>query len=230
MLERYSKQIILKEIGQKGQEKINLASVLIVGCGGLGSAIALYLAAAGVGRIGLIDGDIITISNLNRQILYDENDLELWKVERAKKKILQLNSNLIVDIYKTKLNPENAVSIVGNYDVIVDGCDNYQTRYLMNDVCVELGKPYVYGAIDEYSGQVSVFNYKGGANYRDLYPNENVFKAQSGGVIGALPGVIGCIEANETIKIIINNENVLSNKLFTIDLLTMETFTVNINN
>jgi len=225
MFERYNRQIILDGIGIEGQNKIKNASVLIVGVGGLGSIVSLYLTAAGIGKIGLIDDDTVSISNLQRQILYKESDLNLPKVDCAKKRLNELNSEVSFVLYCEKLNSENVETIIPKYDIIVDGCDNFETRYLIDDVCVKYNKPYVFGAISEFSGQVSVFNYKGGATYQDLFPIETVKRKsgkQSSGVLGVLPGIIGSIEANEAIKIIAGIGDVLSNKLFSINLLTME--------
>jgi adenylyltransferase/sulfurtransferase len=176
-------------------------------------------------QIGLMDDDTVSISNLQRQILYKESDLNLPKVDCAKKRLQELNSEVSFDIYNAKLEVENADLIIQKYDIIVDGCDNFETRYLINDVCVKHAKPYVFGAISEFSGQVSVFNYKGSATYRDLFPIETVrgkSVKQPNGVLGVLPGIIGSIEANEVIKIITDVGDILSNKLFSINLLTME--------
>ena len=224
-MERYNRQIILDGIGIAGQNKIKNASVLIVGIGGLGSIISLYLTAAGVGKIGLIDDDTVSISNLQRQILYCESDLNLQKVDCAKKRLQKLNSEVEFITYSEKLNSENAEKIISEYDIIVDGCDNFETRYLIDDVCSKYKKPYVFGAISEFSGQVSIFNYKDSAKYQDLFPkktvNENTTKL-SNGVLGVLPGIIGTVEANEVIKIITEIGEILTNKLFSINILTME--------
>jgi len=223
-LERYNRQIILKEFGISGQEKINKAKVLIVGAGGLGSVISLYLTAAGIGTIGIIDDDIVSISNLQRQILYKENMLNKSKVECAKQILNELNSNTKIEIYNTKLTKHNAKDIIYKYDIVADGTDNIDSRLIINDKCLELAKPYVYGSICEFSGQVSVFNYKGSLNYRSLLSNNinpETF-SQSSGVLGVLPCIIGGIETNEIIKIITGIGTVLTNKLFTIDLLTLK--------
>jgi len=225
MFERYNRQIILDGIGIEGQNKLKNSSVLVVGVGGLGSVISLYLTAAGIGKIGLIDDDNVSISNLQRQILYKESELNLQKVDCAQKRLSELNSEVSFDIYSEKLNSENADLIIPKYDIIVDGCDNFETRYLIDDFCVKHNKPYVFGAISEFSGQVSVFNYKGCATYRDLFPKETVegkFAKQTNGVLGVLPGIIGSIQANEAIKIITGIGEILSNKLFFINILTME--------
>ena len=218
---RYIRHFNLEEIGEKGQQKIKNSSVLIVGVGGLGSPISLYLAAAGVGRIGIIDNDIVSLSNLQRQILYSENDLGKAKVEIAKQKLLALNSDIIVDCYNTRLTNENAADIIPKYDIIVDGCDNYDTRYCIDDICSKLCKPYVYGSIGEFKGQISVFNYKDGKRYKDLFPNCQTTKQALPGVMGVTPGIVGTIEAAEVIKIITGCGNVLTNKLLLIDILSM---------
>ena len=226
--ERYKRHISLEEIGLEGQKKLQNASVVIIGVGGLGSAISLYLTAAGIGKIGLVDDDVVSMPNLQRQILYSENEIATSKVECAKQRLEKLNSEVLIETFNLKLNESNAKQILGNYDIVVDGTDNFQARYLLNDTCIELGKPYVYGAINEFSGQVSVFNFNCNdgkkATYRDLYPNENEFKELklNNGVLGVLPGIIGCMEANEVIKIITGAGEVLSSKVFFIDLLTMK--------
>lgn len=226
-MQRYNRQLILNEIGEEGQEKLKKSKVLIIGAGGLGSPISIYLTAAGIGQIGIIDDDVVSISNLQRQILYSESDVDLIKVECAKNKLEKLNSEVKLDIYNKKLDENNAKTIISKYDIIVDGTDNTSSRFLINDTCLLLNKVYVYGAINEFHGQVSVFNYKGGANYRDLFSEGDVFPS-SKGVLGVLPGIIGCIEATEVIKIITGAGDVLSNKLFTIDLLTMQSHIFNI--
>lgn len=223
---RYKRHLLLKEIGADGQERLRSSSVLLVGVGGLGSPIALYLAAAGVGRIGLVDDDVVMLSNLQRQVLYEESEIGLPKVDCAARRLRAHASDLCVDAYPVRLTCANAAELIAPYDLVVDGCDNYQTRYLMNDVCRTQGKPYVYGSIGEFAGQVSVFNYEGGGDYRALYPEESFLIEKppiETGVMGTVPGVIGCIEATEVIKIITRCGEVLRNKLFTMDLLTMQT-------
>ncbi len=223
-MERYSRQIMLPEIGDEGQKKLSDASVLLVGVGGLGSPIALYLVGAGIGRIGLIDADTVSESNLQRQVLYTEKEVGLPKVTCAKLRLQALSGNTQIDTYQTYFSEENAYDLVKKYDLVIDGCDNFATRYLINDCCVAAGKPYVYGAIGEFSGQVSVFNYQGGMTYRDLYPDENDLTSRprtTHGVIGVVPGIIGCIEASEAIKIITGCGTPLSNRVFTIDIRSM---------
>ena len=229
MENRYNRQIILPEIAEEGQEKLKDARVLIVGVGGLGSPIALYLAGAGVGTIGLVDDDVVSESNLQRQVLYTEQEVGLPKAIQAQKHLQCLNGTLQIHAYPTRLTAENAETIFADYDIIVDGCDNFATRYLINDTCVRLNKVYVYGAIRAFDGQVSVFNYQNGKNYRDLFPDESEMVSMPPppkGVLGLTPGVIGCIEAGEVIKIICGYGEVLSGKLWHIDLKTMESYTI----
>lgn len=228
-MERYNRQIILPEIGEEGQNKLSKAKVLIVGVGGLGSPIALYLAGAGVGCIGLIDDDVVSISNLQRQVLYTEEEVGLPKAVQAKKRLEALNRDIKVEAYNMRLTAENADSIISDYDIVVDGCDNFQTRYLINDTCRKLDKVYVYGAIRAFDGQVSVFNYNGGPDYRSLFPDEEEMRlmpAPPKGVIGAIPGLVGCVEAGEVLKIIVGYGEVLSGKLWYIDLKTMQANTI----
>ena len=218
--ERYNRQIILSEIGLEGQKKLSNARVLIVGVGGLGSPISLYLAGAGVGTIGLMDGDVVDESNLQRQVLYSEPEIGLSKAEQAGKRLKALNENIQFDIYTERLTPENATDIISKYDIVVDGCDNFATRYLINDTCVALNKIYVYGAIRAFEGQVSVFNYQGGPNFRSFFPDEEEMyqlPPLPKGVMGVTPGLVGCAEANEVIKIICGYGEVLSGKLWFID-------------
>ena len=228
-MERYNRQIILPEIGKTGQEKLSKARVLIVGVGGLGSPIALYLAGAGVGTIGLVDDDVVSESNLQRQVLYTEDEIGLSKALQAQKRLQALNHDIQINAYPTRLTKENAASLIANYDIVVDGCDNFATRYIINDACAHWGRPYVYGAILAFEGQVSVFNYQGGPDYRTLYPDEEEMLAMPApfkGVLGVTPGVIGCMEANEVMKIIGGYGEVLSGKLWQIDLRAMESYTI----
>ena len=230
MDERYSRQTMLPDIGEAGQKKLSRARVLIVGAGGLGSPSALYLTAAGVGTVGLVDDDVVSESNLQRQILYTEAEVGLPKVECAQRRLSGLNSNTHVVCHPTRLTAQNAHSIIDGYDLVVDGCDNASTRYLIDEVCVCQGKPYVYGAIAEVRGQVSVFNYRGGPRYSNLYPRpETLPPPSTGGVIGVLPGIVGCTEAAEAIKIIIGCGEVLSGKLYLIDLLSLRHEIIEIN-
>lgn len=230
-MERYERQLILPEVGEEGQRRLRHAKVLIVGVGGLGSPAALYLAGAGVGRIGLVDDDTVNLCNLQRQVLYDEAGVGLPKVFQAKERLKALNSDITVCACPVRFTRENAETLMAPYDLVVDGCDNFATRYLINDTCVKQGKPYVYGAIRAFSGQVSVFNYQGGPDYRRLYPDEAEMLAlpvPSKGVLGVTPGLIGCTEAAEALKIIIGCGEVLSGRLWTIDLGTMRTSILNL--
>ncbi|MDJ0649936.1 MAG: molybdopterin-synthase adenylyltransferase MoeB [Xenococcaceae cyanobacterium MO_188.B19] len=213
----YSRHIILPEVGLEGQKRLKAASVLCIGTGGLGSPLLLYLAAAGIGRIGIVDFDIVDKSNLQRQIIHGTTWVGKPKIESAKDRILQINPNCQVDLYETALTSANALDILEPYDIVVDGTDNFPTRYLTNDACVLLNKPNVYGSIFRFEGQATVFNYQDGPNYRDLYPEPPppgmVPSCAEGGVLGVLPGIIGTIQATETIKIILGAENTLSGRL-----------------
>ncbi len=222
---RYSRHLILDEVGMAGQEKLKDSSVLCVGTGGLGSPLLMYLAAAGVGRIGLVDFDVVDASNLQRQIIHGTSRVGDPKVASARDRIADINPNVQVDVFEEALTSENALRILEPYDVVVDGTDNFPTRYLVNDACVILGKPNVYGSIFKFEGQASVFNYQGGPNYRDLYPEPPppglVPSCAEGGVLGILPGVIGCIQATETIKILLGQGTTLSGRLMLYDALNM---------
>ncbi|MFZ5478921.1 MAG: molybdopterin-synthase adenylyltransferase MoeB [Myxococcota bacterium] len=222
---RYSRHLILPEVGMEGQQKLKRASVLCVGTGGLGSPLLLYLAAAGVGRIGIVDFDVVDASNLQRQIIHGTKTVGKPKVQSAKERILDVNPFVQVDVYEEPLSSENALRILGPYDVVVDGTDNFPTRYLVNDACVLLGKPNVYGSIFRFEGQASVFNYQDGPNYRDLYPEPPppglVPSCAEGGVLGVLPGIVGCIQANETLKILLGVGTTLSGRLLLFDALGM---------
>lgn len=227
MNNRYSRQISLPEIGESGQRKLRDAKVLIVGAGGLGSPIALYLAGAGVSTIGLVDDDTVSISNLQRQILYAEAEVGQPKVHCAARRLQALNPEVRVHAYPFRLDPENARELISGYDVIVDGCDNFATRYLLSDCCSALGKPYVYGAIQGLEGQVSVFcRGEHPITYRHLYPDEagaEQMPPPDSSVIGTTPGIVGVVEANETLKLICGFGEVLEGKLWTIDLRNMQT-------
>lgn len=223
---RYDRQMILPEIGEEGQKKLLNAKVLIVGVGGLGSPIALYLAGAGVGCIGLVDDDVVSISNLQRQVLYSEKELGKSKAVCAAERLSALNSEIKVQPYSTRLTEDNAFDIIGEYDMVVDGCDNFATRYLINDICIRQGKPYIYGAICGFEGQVSVFNFGDRKkSYRDLYPDEEEMKRMPPppkGVMGITPAVVGSIEATEVLKVIGGFGDVLASELWTIDLRTLQ--------
>ncbi len=216
-VQRYSRHIILPEVGLEGQKKLKAASVLCIGTGGLGSPLLLYLAAAGIGRIGIVDFDIVDSSNLQRQIIHGTSWVGKPKIVSAKDRILEINPHCQVDLYETRISSENALDILAPYDVVIDGTDNFPTRYLTNDACVLLDKPNVYGSIFRFEGQATVFNYQGGPNYRDLYPEPPppgmVPSCAEGGVLGVLPGVIGTIQATEAIKIILGAPDTLSGRL-----------------
>jgi len=224
---RYDRQTMLPEIGEEGQAKLKNAKVLIVGVGGLGSPISLYLTAAGVGTIGLIDDDVVSLTNLQRQVLYTEAEIGESKVLCAAKRLKALNSEVAIHTYFTRLCKENALQLISAYDLVVDGCDNFATRYLINDVCKSLNKPYIYGAICGLDGQVSVFNAgEYPKEYRDLYPNEEEvlhMTPPSKGVVGVTPAIVGSMEANEVIKIVCGFGSILVGKIWTIDLRTGET-------
>lgn len=224
--ERYSRHLILPEVGVDGQKRLKAASVLCIGTGGLGSPLLLYLAAAGIGRIGIVDFDVVDNSNLQRQVIHATSWVGKPKIASAKNRILEINPHCQVDLYETMLSSENALDIVEPYDIVVDGTDNFPTRYLVNDACVLLNKPNVYGSIFRFEGQASVFNYQDGPNYRDLYPEPPppgmVPSCAEGGVLGVLPGVIGTIQATETVKIILGAGNTLSGRLLLYDALNMK--------
>jgi len=222
---RYSRHLLLGEVGVEGQRRLKGASVLCVGAGGLGSPLLLYLAAAGVGRIGIVDHDVVDASNLQRQIIHGTGTLGRSKLDSAKARILDIHPTCQVDLYPVAIKAHNALDLIAPYDVVIDGTDNFPTRYLVNDACCILGKPNVYGSIFKFEGQASVFNYRGGPNYRDLYPEPPppglVPSCAEGGVLGVLPGVIGCIQATETIKILLGQGTSLSGRLLLYDALSM---------
>lgn len=223
--ERYSRHLILPEVGLEGQKRLKAAAVLCIGTGGLGSPLLLYLAAAGIGRIGIVDFDVVDHSNLQRQVIHGTSWVGKPKIESAKNRIHEINPDCQVDLYETRISSENALDILKPYDVVVDGTDNFPTRYLVNDACVLLDKPNVYGSIFRFEGQATVFNYEGGPNYRDLYPEPPppgmVPSCAEGGVLGVLCGIIGTIQATETVKIIIGQGNTLSGRLMLYNALDM---------
>ena len=222
---RYSRHLILPEVGMEGQQRLKAASVLCIGAGGLGSPLALYLAAAGVGRIGIVDFDVVDVSNLQRQVLHGTSGVGTSKLASARARLEDLNPHIQVDTYEEALSSENALRIFADYDVVIDGTDNFPTRYLVNDACVLLGKPNVYGSIFRFEGQASVFNYEGGPCYRCLYeeppPPGLIPSCAEGGVLGILPGIIGVIQATETVKIILGKGTTLSGRLMLYDALEM---------
>lgn len=225
-IKRYSRHLIMPEVGMEGQEKLSAANVLCVGVGGLGSPLALYLAAAGVGHLGVLDFDVVDFSNLQRQIIHSEEKIGDLKVDSAKDSILKLNSDTKVTTYNEMLTSENAMEIIKDYDIVVDGTDNFATRYLVNDACVLLGKPNVYGSIFRFEGQVSVFDAQRGPCYRCLYPEPPppglVPSCAEGGVLGILPGIIGTLQAAEVVKLIIEKGTPLIGRLLFLDVLEMQ--------
>jgi molybdopterin/thiamine biosynthesis adenylyltransferase/rhodanese-related sulfurtransferase len=236
-LARYDRHIIIPEFGLAAQQKLKAAKVLVVGSGGLGSPLLLYLAAAGVGTIGIVDFDVVDDSNLQRQVLFGKKDVGKSKARAAKKRLESLNPYIDIRLHNTRLTSENALGIIKDYDVVADGTDNFPTRYLVNDACVLLDKTNVYASIFQFEGQVSVFNYLNeqgelGPNYRDLYPTPPppglVPSCAEGGVLGVLPGIIGSIQALEVIKVITGVGDLLSGRLFSFDALSFQTRTFNL--
>ncbi len=224
-MKRYSRHLMMPEVGIRGQERLKAASVLIIGTGGLGSPSSLYLAAAGVGRIGLVDFDKVDYSNLQRQVLYTTSDVGKPKIQVAKERLLATNPEIKIETYETHLGSENAMDLFKSYDIIIDGTDNFPTRYLTNDACVLLGKPNVYGSIFRFEGQASLFDAKKGPCYRCLYPEPPppgmVPSCAEGGVLGILPGLIGVIQATEAIKLILGEPDVLIGRLLLVNALKM---------
>ncbi len=218
---RYARHLILPDVGIEGQQKLKDASVCVIGAGGLGSPALLYLAAAGIGRIGIVDDDLVDLTNLQRQIIHSNAAIGESKAESAARRISELNPEITVEIHNCRLGIENALEILADYDVIVDGVDNIPTRYIISDACEILGKPWVYGSIFRFEGQTSLFNHLGGPNYRDLFPDppppEAVPSCAEAGVLGVLPGVIGSIQATEVLKVILGIGETLSGKLLIYD-------------
>jgi adenylyltransferase/sulfurtransferase len=223
---RYSRHLIMPEVGMKGQKKLKAASILMIGAGGLGSPLGMYLAAAGVGTLGIVDFDVVDETNLQRQLLHGTNDVGKSKLESAKEKLNSINPNVKINLYETRLTSENALDIIYQYDLVVDGTDNFPTRYLVNDACVLLDKPYVYGSIFRFEGQVTVFDPKNGPCYRCLYPTPPpsglVPSCAEGGVLGILPGIIGSLQALEAIKLIIEEGDPLVGRLLLFDALKLK--------
>lgn len=223
---RYSRHLIMPEVGMDGQLKLKSASVLCIGAGGLGSPVAMYLAAAGVGRIGIVDFDVVDYSNLQRQVIHGTPDVGRPKIDSARDRLNAINPEVTVETHDVALSSENALELLANYDVIVDGTDNFPTRYLVNDACVILGKPNVYGSIFRFEGQASVFATKDGPCYRCLYPEPPppglVPSCAEGGVLGILPGVVGTIQATEAVKLIIGVGEPLVNRFMIYDALRMK--------
>ena len=232
-MSRYNRHIILSEIGQNGQDKISNSKVLVIGAGGLGCPILQYLTAAGIGTIGIVDFDVVDISNLQRQILFGTSTLGKNKAIAAKARLEDLNSDISINAYAERLTHKSAVDLFNQYDIIVDGTDNFETRYLINDACIITNKPLVFGAIYKFEGQVSVFNYKNGPSYRCLFPNPpeqgSIPNCSEIGVLGVLPGIIGTMQANEVLKIILELGTTLSGKLLCYNALTLQNSTLKIN-
>jgi sulfur-carrier protein adenylyltransferase/sulfurtransferase len=237
-LARYNRHIIIPGFGIEAQQKLKAAKVLVVGSGGLGSPVLLYLAAAGVGTIGIVDFDVVDDSNLQRQVLFGTDAIGQPKVEAARQRLEALNPHIKFILYNTQLTSQNALDIIKDYDVVADGTDNFPTRYLVNDACVLLGKPNIYASIFQFEGQVSVFNYlhpsgDRGPNYRDLYPTPPppglVPSCAEGGVLGVLPGIIGSLQALEVIKVVTGVGEPLVGRFYIFDALTFESRTFNIS-
>lgn len=226
-MERHARHLVLPNVGYEGQEKLAAARVLVIGAGGLGSPVLLYLAAAGIGTIGIIDDDVVDISNLQRQIIHRTEDVGSKKVDSAKARLLALDPNLEIELYPYRLNPENALDVLQGWDVVVDGTDNIPTRYLIDDACHLLSIPWIYGSIHRFEGQVSVFSTEHSRCYRDLFPEAPPAGAlqncADAGVFGVLPGVVGSIQATEVIKLILGLETKLIGSLLLYDALEMST-------
>src|SRR5262245_42745711 len=222
---RYSRHLIMPEVGVEGQKRLKASSVLLIGAGGLGSPLGLYLAAAGVGRLGLVDFDVVDFSNLQRQILHGTPDVGRPKLQSARDRIRAINPEVQLDLYETRLTSANALQLFEPYDIIIDGTDNFPTRYLTNDACVLLRKPNVYGSIFRFDGQASVFAPPRGPCYRCLYPEPpppgEVPSCAEGGVLGILPGLVGCIQATEAVKLILGKGTPLIGRLLLYDALRM---------
>ncbi len=221
---RYNRQIILPEIGEEGQQKLSKAKVLVIGAGGLGASILPYLASAGVGEIGIVDDDVIEVSNLHRQVIYKTSAVGKSKAEEAQLMISELNPEIKVTAFAEKLSGKNAISLFEKYDIIVDATDNISIKYLINDACLITNKPMVYGSIFRFQGQVSVFNFQNGPTYRCLYPDENTnaLNCEDAGVIGITVGIIGMLQANEVIKMILGIGEVLNGKILVYNILKNE--------
>jgi sulfur-carrier protein adenylyltransferase/sulfurtransferase len=227
-ISRYQKHLFLPEIGMEGQEKLKKAKVLVVGAGGLGCPVLQYLSAAGIGIIGIVDGDKVELSNLQRQVLYKLDDISFYKAEKAAQHLNDTNNSIEYQVFTEFLKSENASEIIKNYDIVVDCTDNFTVRYLINDVCVAQNKPFVYGAIHKFEGQVAVFNFKNsegvlGPTYRCVFPNQpsesEIPNCATVGVLGILPGTIGLHQANEVIKMVLGIGKVLSGEMLLVDLL-----------
>jgi len=223
---RYSRRLIMPEVGMEGQLKLKQAKVLCIGAGGLGSPLALYLGAAGVGKLGLVDFDVVDFTNLQRQVIHGTSDVGRAKLDSARDTLLEINPNVEIETFETRLSSDNALDIFREYDIVADGTDNFPTRYLVNDACVLLGKPNVYASIFRFEGQASIFYAEQGPCYRCLYPEPPppglVPSCAEGGVLGVLPGIMGCIQAMETIKLILGRGEPLVGRLLLFDALAMK--------
>ncbi len=227
---RYDRQTMLPEIGQEGQRRLSAAKVLLVGVGGLGAPIATYLAAAGVGTLGLVDGDTVALSNLHRQTLFDASQTGQLKTACAARRLKRLNDEVDIKAYPFRLNAGNAREIVAGYDIVVDGTDNFAARYLISDTCLALGKPYVYGSILGFEGQVAVLC-KGEATYRTLFPDEQAMLGMprpDKGVVGVTPAVVGSVEASQVLQLTCGYGSPLVDRLWTVDLRTMQSYIIDI--
>ena len=224
-IERYSRHIILPEVGGKGQEKLNDSKVLVIGAGGLGSPVALYLAAAGIGTLGIVDNDVVDLSNLQRQIIHTEKDLDRKKTDSAADKLTALNSDIEVKTHQMRVDSSNIMDLINEYDVIVDGTDNFPTRFLVNDACVFAGKPLVHGAILRFDGQAFTIVPKVGPCYRCIFeqppPPGTVPNCSQAGILGAIAGIIGTIQATEVLRIILEQGKTLMGRLLVVDALDM---------
>ena len=235
LYERYHRQVILPEFGEEGQQKLLEAKILVIGAGGLGCPALQYLTAAGVGTIGIVDDDVVALNNLHRQVLYSVNDIGLSKAKRAAHILQQLNHEIKIISYNERLATQNALTLIDDFDIIIDGTDNFSTRYMINDACVLLNKPLVYGAISQFEGQVSVFKNKNvnDVNYRDIFPDPpkdgEVLNCAEAGVLGVLPGIIGTMMANETIKLITGIGEPLVDQLFTYNALNNQVYILNLS-
>jgi adenylyltransferase/sulfurtransferase len=224
-VQRYSRHLIMPEVGMEGQKRLKASSILLIGAGGLGSPLGLYLAAAGVGRLGLVDFDVVDFSNLQRQVLHGTPDVGRSKLQSARDRLQAINPEVRVDLYEARINRDNALDLIRPYDLVIDGTDNFPTRYLVNDACVLLRKPNIYGSIFRFDGQASVFVPGEGPCYRCLYPEPpppgEVPSCAEGGVLGILPGLIGCIQATEAVKLLLGQGSPLVGRLLLYDALAM---------
>lgn len=231
---RYARHLILPDVGVDGQRKLKAASICVIGAGGLGSPALLYLAAAGIGRIGIVDDDLIDMTNLQRQVIHSTNSVGKSKAESAAERISQLNPEVAVTIHNCRLGIDNALEILADYDLILDGVDNIPTRYIISDACEMLNKPWVYGSIFRFEGQMSLFNFQGGPNYRDLFPDppppDAVPSCEEAGVLGVLPAVVGSIQATEALKVILGIGKNLSGKLLIYDAKNIDFRTLKVGN